>query len=95
MQLHHLLVEYWDKEVLESIMEHIGPLLKVDEHAISVNRERFARVCLDIDLFQPLNHGFCVGDDDHKVFAVILYECMLTFCYSCALIGHSSGSCSL
>lgn len=32
VQLHHLLIEFWDAEVLEIIGEQFGRLLKVDDH---------------------------------------------------------------
>ena len=58
LQLHHLPVEYWDGDVLESIIEHIGTVLKIDEHTLSLDNGKFLKVCLEIDLSRPLRRGF-------------------------------------
>ena len=58
IQLHNLLVDFWDGESLEALSEQLGRLLKVDECTEALMRTRFARVCLEIDLDKPLKRGF-------------------------------------
>lgn len=94
VQLHNLPIEMWDGETLETVTAHLGNLLKVDSLTASLSRSRFARVCIKIDLSKPLCHSFWVGDDSHRVFVVVLYERLPTFCYTCGVIGHGSRSCS-
>lgn len=93
VQLHNLPVDFWEAETLESITAHIGSMLKVDDLTSSLVRSRFARVCLEVDLSKPLSRGFWIGDDMHRVFVVILYEKLPTFCYLCGLVGHGSNAC--
>lgn len=57
-------------------------------------RSNYACVCVEIDLSILLSRGFWIGDYIHRVFVVIMYECLPTFCYTCGMIGHSSNSCS-
>lgn len=67
---------------MEMVTAHIGNLLKVDDLTASLSRSKFARACLEIDLPKPLNHGFWVGDTSHRVFVIVLYERLPTFCYT-------------
>lgn len=95
IQLHNLLVEFWQGETLETIANQLGTLIKVDDFTSSLTRSKYARLCVEIDLSKPLRHGFWIGDDLHKVFVVVMYERLPTFCYTCEMIGHDSNSCSL
>lgn len=94
IQLHNLPVEFWEGETLEAIANQFGTLLKVDEFTAALTRSKFARICVDVDLSKPLSRGFWIGDDHHRVFVIVLYERLPTFCYSCGLIGHGTNSCN-
>ncbi|XP_039136393.1 uncharacterized protein LOC120273757 [Dioscorea cayenensis subsp. rotundata] len=43
---------------------------------------------------KPLSKSFWVGDDEHRVFVIVLYERLPTFCYSCGMVGHGANACS-
>lgn len=94
VQLHNLPVEFWEAESLEKISTCLGRLLKVDDFTGSLARSKFARVCVELDLAKPLKQGFWLGDDCHRVFVVVLYERLPTFCYVCGVIGHGTNTCS-
>lgn len=94
VQLHNLPVEFWDGESLETIVAHLGPLIKVDDLTLSLTWSKFARVCIEIDISKPLCRGFWFGDDSYRIFVVVLYELLPTLCYTCGVIGHGSNSCS-
>lgn len=94
VQLHNLPVEFWEGEALESISSLFGRLLKIDEFTSSLSRSKYARLCVEIDITKPLKQGFWVGDEEHRVFVVVLYERLPTFCYLCGLVGHGSNSCN-
>lgn len=79
---------------METITSHLGSLLKVDDLTLSLTRSKLARVCIEIDLSKPLNRGFWVGDDSQRVFVVVLYERLPTFCYNCGVVGHGSNTCT-
>lgn len=49
---------------------------------------------MELDLAKPLKQGFWIGDDDDRVFVVVLYERLPTFCYKCGLVGHGSNNCN-
>lgn len=71
VQLHNLRIELWDGDSLETITAHLRSLLKVDDLTISLTRSKFSRAYIEIDLSKPLNQGFWVGDDSHRVFVVV------------------------
>lgn len=52
------------------------------------------RVCLDIDLAKPLKQGFWLEDDGKKVFIIVQYEKLPTFCYNYGLVGHGATACT-
>lgn len=84
-------LELWDGS-LETLTEPIGRLMKVDEYTSSFSRARFAWVRLEIDLAQPLKRGFRIEDGTSRVFVMILYERLPTFCFTYGLVGHGTNS---
>lgn len=94
VKFHNLPVDFWDGESLEVITAHIGHLPMVDELTTSLSRSKFACVCIQIDLSKPLSCVFWIGDSQHRVFIVVLYERLPTFCFTCGLIGHGSNACN-
>lgn len=79
---------------METIANQFGTLLKVDDFTISMARSKYAQVCVEIDLSNLLSRGFWIGDDLHRVFVVVMYKRLSTFCYTCRMIMHGSNSCS-
>ncbi|XP_039144885.1 uncharacterized protein LOC120282194 [Dioscorea cayenensis subsp. rotundata] len=94
VQLHNLPIEFWSGDTIETITSHLGNLLKIDDLTLSLTRTKYARVCIEVDLSKPLNKGFWLGDDLNRIFVIILYERLPTFCYSCGVIGHGSSNCN-
>lgn len=93
LQLHNLPVELWEGETLETIVSTFDTLLKVDDFTGSMSRSKYAWVCVEINLSKPLCRGFWIDDDMNRVFVVVMYELLPTFCYTCGLVGHGSSSC--
>lgn len=94
VQLHNLPIEFWSGDTLETITGHLGILLKIDDLTASMTRTKYARVCIELDLSKPLSKGFWLGDELQRVFVVVLYERLPTFCYSCGVIGHGPNTCN-
>lgn len=42
------------KELIETMNNHLRKMLKVDDHISSLEMGKFARVCIEVDLSQPL-----------------------------------------
>lgn len=54
IQSHHVPMELWNGDVLETIASHFGRVLKIDEHTLKLTRSKNARICVEIDLDLPL-----------------------------------------
>lgn len=93
IQMHNLPVDYWDGDSLESIIEPISKLLKINECTESLSRARFPTVCLELDLSKPLKRGLWLDDRERRIFVILLYELVPTFCYHYGLVGHGTNSC--
>lgn len=80
---------------MELVASQFGRVLKVDEHTIDRSRAKFARVCDEIDLNQPLQQGTWVKYGDHSVFVLVLYEKLHVFCYKGGKVGYGEAHCLL
>lgn len=94
VQIHNLPVEFWDGESLETISALFGRLLKIDDFTLSLSRSKYAKICIEVDLAKLLKQGFWIGDKEHRVFVVVLYERLPTFSYKYGIVGHGSKNCS-
>ncbi|KAI9084670.1 hypothetical protein K1719_033314 [Acacia pycnantha] len=47
-------VELFDKKIMYNLSNSIGKVLKLDVHTASRGRNKFARVCIELDLTKPL-----------------------------------------
>lgn len=74
---HNLL--YYDESFLLALATTVGTLVKVDSNTLKVERGRFARICVEIDLTKPVVGKVCINDDWYKV----QYEGLHIICASC------------
>lgn len=95
IQIHHLPIELWSGDILELVASQFGRVLKIDKPTIDRSRAKFARVCVLLDLNQPLQQGTWVNYGDHSAFVLVLYEKLPVFCYKCGKVGHGEAHCLL
>lgn len=81
---------FYDESLLLAMASTIGKPIKVDEHTLKVERGRFARVCVEIDLNQPVVGKICVKGTWYKV----EYEGLHVLCGKCGCYGHVTRNCS-
>lgn len=55
VQLSGLPIEYYDERVLKALGNKIGKTVKVDKTTLRQDRGKYARMCVEVDLF--LNQG--------------------------------------
>ncbi|XP_020231527.1 uncharacterized protein LOC109812068 [Cajanus cajan] len=80
---------YYNESVLLTIAAANGRPIKVDLNTLNMNRGRFARVCVEIDLNSPVVGKFCLNDRWHKV----EYEGLHLLCTGCGCYGHLIREC--
>jgi hypothetical protein len=72
-----------------------GSVPEVDCDATGRCWGSYMRVCIEIDVNEPLRRGVTVFSQRHKVteWFNIQYECLPHYCHSCGVLGHSSIEC--
>ncbi|XP_031124258.1 uncharacterized protein LOC116026974 [Ipomoea triloba] len=74
---------------MRKIGNKLGKIIRVDHTTSLVSRGKFARVCMEVDITQPLISRFTL---EEKVWPVA-YEGMHLVCFSCGLYGHRQDCC--
>ncbi|KAI8524131.1 hypothetical protein RHMOL_Rhmol13G0126100 [Rhododendron molle] len=90
MRFPFLPYEYYDEESLFEIAKELGKPLKVDINTINGIRASYARVCVELDLSQPLEISVAIRNEDY----LIEYEHIHLICFECGRVGHRRDSCS-
>ncbi|KAI9121940.1 hypothetical protein K1719_006629 [Acacia pycnantha] len=69
----------------------IGKMIKVDRSTSIYDKGGFARICVEIDLKQPLLPTYMVFGEERP----IIYEGLHHVCFTCGKYGHQKNSCPL
>ncbi|CAJ2677327.1 unnamed protein product [Trifolium pratense] len=80
---------YYDESFLLAMASAIGRPIKVDKNTLNVERGRFARVCVEVDLTLPVVGKIWLNGHWYKV----QYEGLHIICTSCGCYGHLSRNC--
>lgn len=81
---------YYSESVLMGLASVIGKPIRVDTNTLNVEWGRFARVCVEIDLTQPVVGKYCLDDHWYRV----EYEGLHLICSKCGCCGHVTRNCS-
>ncbi|GAU50505.1 hypothetical protein TSUD_409800 [Trifolium subterraneum] len=82
---------YYDESFLLAMASAIGRPIKVDTNTMKVERGRFARVCVEVDLTVPVVGKIWVNGHWYKV----QYEGLHIICTNCGCYGHLGRNCPL
>jgi hypothetical protein len=82
---------YYDESFLLAMASAIGRPIKVDTNTLKVERGKFARVCVEVDLTVPVVGKIWVNGHWYKV----QYEGLHLICTNCGCYGHLGRNCSL
>ena len=88
--LEQLPIEYYHPEFLKHISHKLGKLLKVDAFTSAAIRGRYARVCVQINMVNPLPKRVKIG----TFWQDIVYENLPMLCYRCGRLSHREPQCS-
>ncbi|GLT78373.1 hypothetical protein SLA2020_499110 [Shorea laevis] len=89
--LPRLRIEYYDVQILERIGKLIGTPLRINAYTAHQSRDQYARICIQVDLDEPLIPLVRIGNHVQK----IPYEGLVALCFSCGCVGHREGVCPL
>lgn len=81
---------YYDERLLLALVATIGTPVRVDTNTLKVQRGRFARVCVEVDLSTLVVGKVCITGHWHKV----QYEGLHIICGKCGCYGHYTRQCS-
>ena len=84
IRLEQLPIEYYHIEFLKHVGHKLGKLLKVDAITSAAIRGRHARLCVQINMTNPLPKRVKIG----SFWQDIVYENLPLLCYRCRRIGH-------
>ncbi|XP_028807320.1 uncharacterized protein LOC114762037 [Neltuma alba] len=82
---------YYHKSVLRAIGEVIGQVIKIDYNTEDVDKARFARLAVKLDLTKPLISKINLDG----ITQYVEYEGLPTICYCCGRYGHLETSCPI
>ncbi|XP_045798039.1 uncharacterized protein LOC123892283 [Trifolium pratense] len=80
---------YYDESILLALASAVGRPIKVDSTTLDVRRGRFARVCVEINLNQPVVGKVWIRDYWYQV----EYEGLHRICSTCGCYGHLTRGC--
>lgn len=81
--------ELYNAQFLWRIGSSLGSMLKIDKTTSIHSRGRFVRICVEIDLAQPLQSHIIIRG--HKLF--LEYEGLHLICFQCGKYGHRADQC--
>ncbi|CAI0559344.1 unnamed protein product [Linum tenue] len=89
MQLPDLPIEFYHPEAVLRIAQRAGTPVRVDKSTETGARDKYARVCIEVDLTKPLLSAY-------KIEGVEYYpqnEGLKNICFECGTYGHSQAVC--
>lgn len=81
---------YYDENVLMAMASVIGRPVRVDQNTLKVQRGRFARVCVEIDLSKLVVGKIWMRDHWYRV----EYKGLHLICAKCGCYGHMTRECT-
>ncbi|KAI9084199.1 hypothetical protein K1719_033870 [Acacia pycnantha] len=81
-------MEFCTVEALGIIGNMIGKMIKIDRSTSIYDKGEFARICVEVDLQQPLLPAFTAFGEDKQ----LVYEGLHWVCFQCGLYGHECGN---
>lgn len=89
VRLSGLYVEYFKDDIIRSILDNVGKLLKLDRATMAREKCRFARAAIEVDLNKPLVLEVWV----RNTVQTIEYEGLHVVCFGCGIVSHREQAC--
>ncbi|RYR25381.1 hypothetical protein Ahy_B02g059090 [Arachis hypogaea] len=75
--------------MLKTIGNILGKTMRVDTNTADKSRGKFTRLCVELDLTEPLVSQFSING----IIYLVEYEGLHSICFQCGLVGRDSNSC--
>lgn len=89
VRLSNIPVNFYHKAIMMGIARGLGKPLKVDLTTLNIERARFARICVEVNLSKPLKGTVVINGDRYYV----AYEGLNNICSLCGIYGHLVHTC--
>lgn len=89
VRISNLPVNFYHRAILMGIGQGLGRAIRVDSTTLRVERAKFARVCVEINLKKPLKGTIVVNGGRY----LVSYEGLANICPTCGVLGHLVGDC--
>lgn len=83
-------MEYYTENWLKRAGDRIGKTIRVDDTTREPTCGKFARVCIEVDLTNPLKAGYKMRGRRWRLH----YEGLHDLCFVCGQYGHREAACS-
>lgn len=80
-------------KTLTDLLKFVGPIVKVDQNTLLRLKDKFARVCLNINTTQPLPASLPIVRGGLSMRVSVIYEGLLELCPLCGRDSHQLDSC--
>ena len=87
--------EFWDFNTLTELMLPVGKVIRVDQNTLLRLKGKFARVCVHIDITEPLPGSLVVEFEGRSMKIPLIYEGLHEVCALCGNEEHQIESCAL
>ncbi|KAL2223898.1 UNVERIFIED_CONTAM: putative mitochondrial protein [Sesamum indicum] len=93
VRLPELPIQFFDREALFSIAHLLGTPLRTDVSTATLVRPSVARVCVEINLLEPLQTEIGLGIGTEVIIQPVIYERLPKYCGACKHLGHDEDEC--
>ncbi|XP_015934551.1 uncharacterized protein LOC107460681 [Arachis duranensis] len=89
VRLPSLAIEYYEEQMLRQIGNIIGRTLRVDTYTVEKCRDKFVRLCVELDLIELLVAQYAINE----VRYLVEYEGIHNICFACRMVEHKKQRC--
>ena len=87
--------EFWDLDTLTNLLKPVGTVIKVDQNTLLRLKGKFAGVCVNIDITEPLPGSLTVSFKGRSMKIPLIYEGLHEVCALCGSDEHQIEACLL
>lgn len=93
LELPLLPINFFLEEMLNSIAGSLGEVLQIDRDTLCLARPSVARVCVLLDVSQPVPEQIWIGIGPRGFWQPIVCPFLPRFCSRCSRLGHTAEAC--